>query len=74
MINYRIITSFGSPEGPKARANQTRIDIMTFILVFVESCLYYNAIHDFSVWLRTGYEPYWIVLSSSGDKFFISKV
>ena len=30
---------------------------MIFILIFVENCLYYDAIHDFSVWLRTGSNP-----------------
>ena len=25
-----------------------------FILIFVENCLWYDAIHDLSVWLRTG--------------------
>ena len=37
-----------------AQANKTGINLMIFILIFVENCLYYNAIHDFSVLLRTG--------------------
>ena len=41
----------------KARANKTSINIMIFILIFVENCLYFDAIHDFSVWLRTGSNP-----------------
>ena len=27
---------------------------MIYILIFVENCLSYDAIHDFSVWQRTG--------------------
>ena len=27
---------------------------MIFILMFVENCLQYDAIHDFTVWPRTG--------------------
>ena len=30
---------------------------MLIILLFVENCLKYNAIYDFSVWLRTGSNP-----------------
>ena len=30
---------------------------MIFILKFVENCLYYDGIHNFSVWLRTGSNP-----------------
>ena len=30
---------------------------MIFILIFVENCLLYYAIHDFSVWLRIGSNP-----------------
>ncbi len=33
------------------------IDFMIFILIFVENCLYFDAIHDSSVWLRTGSNP-----------------
>ena len=29
-------------------------DFMIFILIFVENCLWFDSIHDFSVWLRTG--------------------
>ena len=28
--------------------------LIIFILIFVENCLWYDAIHDLSVWLRTG--------------------
>ena len=33
-------------EGPKARANKSGIDFMIFILIFVENCLKYDAIHE----------------------------
>ena len=49
----KIKTIFVSPEVPKDKANKTGIDIMIFILIFMENCLYYDAIHDFSV----GWEP-----------------
>ena len=40
------------------RANKTGINLMIFfILFFVENCLLYDTIHDFSVWLRTGSNP-----------------
>ena len=51
------ITSFCRPEWPKPWANKTGINIMIFLLVFVENCLLYDAIHDFSVWPRTGSNP-----------------
>ncbi len=52
--NYKIKTSIVSPEWPKARANLSVINFMIFILIFIENCLKFDAIHDFSVWLRTG--------------------
>ena len=51
---YNIKTSFVSPDGPKARSNKTGIRFMIFILIFVENCLKYVVMHDFSVWLKTG--------------------
>ena len=33
------------------------INFMIFIFLFVENCLYYDAIHDFPVWLRTDSNP-----------------
>ena len=30
---------------------------MIFILIVVEIGLYYDAEHDFSLWLKTGYNP-----------------
>ena len=41
-------------EGP---ANKTDINLMIFILLFVRNCLSYNAVHDFSVWLKTRFNP-----------------
>ena len=38
-------------------ANITDINFMIFVLIFVENCLKYDAINDFSVWLRTGFNP-----------------
>ena len=32
------------------RANKTGTHFMIFILIFVENCLQFDAIHDFSVW------------------------
>ena len=29
-------------------------NFMIFILLIMENCLWYDAIHDFSVWLGTG--------------------
>ena len=37
--NYRIKTSFVSPERPKELANKTGSDFMIFIFRFVENCL-----------------------------------
>ena len=53
MKNYKIKTSF---ERPKARANKTGINAIAFI-VFVKNCMWYDAIHDFLVWLRTSANP-----------------
>ena len=36
-----------------ARGRKTGINFMIFILLFVENCLLYNAMPDFSVLLRT---------------------
>ena len=54
MKNYKTKTSIVRHEGPRAQANKTGISLMIFILIFMESCLHYNAIHDFSVFRRTG--------------------
>jgi len=32
---------------------KTGINFMIFILIFVENCLQFDAIQDFSFWLRT---------------------
>ena len=34
--------------------NKTCINFIIFILIFVENCLLYEAMNDFSVWVRTG--------------------
>ena len=49
MKNYKISPGF-RPVG----ANKTGIN---YILILVENCLQNNAMHDFSVWLRTGSNP-----------------
>jgi len=36
---------------------KTGINIMILILIFIENCLKFDAVHEFSVWLRTGYNP-----------------
>ena len=53
--NSKNKTSFVNTVGSKSLANKTGIIIMIFILVFVENCLLYDAIHDFSVWRKNGY-------------------
>ena len=40
-----------------ARTNKSGINFMIFISIFVEICMYYDAVHDFSVWMRTGSNP-----------------
>ena len=57
MKNYKIETSFVSPDGPKALAYKTGINFMIFILMFVENCLSYDAIYDFLVWLIIVSDP-----------------
>ena len=52
MKKYKIKNSFESPERPRTRVNKTGINFMIFILILVENCLQYDAIHDFSVWLE----------------------
>ena len=42
----------------EAEVNKTSFDFMILILIFVENCLQYDAIHDFfSEWLRTSSNP-----------------
>ena len=53
----KIKPRFVRPDWLKARSNKTDISFMVFILIFLENCLYYDAMHNFSVWLRTGYIP-----------------
>ena len=35
--NYKIKISFNSPDGPKARANKTCVNLMIFVVIFVEN-------------------------------------
>ncbi len=53
MRNHKIKTSFVSPEGPKAVA----YNFMINILISMENYLQYDAIHNFSVLLRTSSNP-----------------
>ena len=57
MKNYTIKTSFVSPEGSKARVDKTGFNFMICVLIFVGNCLSFDAIHNFSVWLRIGSNP-----------------
>ena len=57
MKNFKIKTSFVSTEGPKAQDNKTGINLMIFILIFVDNRLQYDDIHNFSVCLKTKYNP-----------------
>ena len=43
-------------KGPKSRTNKTN-NFMIFILMFVENCLLYDAIYNFSVWPRISSNP-----------------
>ena len=51
------IISFVSPEGPRARYNNTGMNSWIFILLFMVIICNKKAKHDFSVWLRTGSSP-----------------
>ena len=50
----------------KARPNKTGFDVMNFILILLESCLYYYVIHDFSVWLIEPVLTQWISIILEG--------
>jgi len=74
MKNYKIKISFVSSKGPKARANKTSINFIIFISIFVKNCLLFDAIHDFSVWLRIGSNPVDINrFQSHTGKYFLLK-
>ena len=52
-------------------SGKTGKNIMIFILIFVVNCLKYDAIHDFSVWFRTGSNPADIIrIRSHIGKYF----
>ena len=58
MKNYENIkTSFVRLKEAKALGNKTGNNFMIFILIFMENCLLYDVIHDFSVWPRTSSNP-----------------
>ena len=57
MKNCKIKTSFVCPDGPKALADNTGINFTISILIFVKNCLYFDAVHDFSVGLIVGSNP-----------------
>ena len=57
MENFQIKISFVTPYGPNSQFKETGITFMIFILILVENCLYYDGIHVFLVWLRTGSNP-----------------
>ena len=47
---------------------------MIFILIFVENCLYHEAIHDYLLWLITGSNPADInrIRSNAGKLFSLT--
>ena len=49
--------------------------ILFFILIFVKNCLLYDAIQDFSVWLRIGSNPADInrFRSHTGKKYYLGQ-
>ena len=67
----KIKTSFVIPSGPKSWANKSDINFMIFILISVENCLKYDAIHDFSVRLRTDSNPADINRFQSHTRIFL---
>ena len=52
-IKIKMIPVLVAPRG--RRLWLTVINSMCFILIFVENCLFYDALHEFSVWLRSVY-------------------
>ena len=55
--NCMIKISFVSPKEPNVLANKTGINFRIFMSLFMENCLKFDAIHAFSVWLRTSSNP-----------------
>ena len=53
MIKASVVSS----KGLKTRVNQTGINSMIFHFNIRRNCLQYDAIHHFSVWLRSGSNP-----------------
>ena len=68
MKNCKIQTILNSPEGPNALPNKT-----SFILIFEENCLYYEALHDF----QYGLEPVLIqriLIGFKAGNFYYNKL
>ena len=58
MKNYKVKTSFVNPERRlKSQPIKTGIKSFSFILISVENCLQFDAIHDFYACLRTVSNP-----------------
>ena len=56
MVSYKLfVASYYSFLSEDIKMKKYKI--MIIILIFVENCLWYDAINDFSVWLRTGSYP-----------------
>ena len=54
MYNYKIKTSFFSPEMPKARAKKTGFNLIIVHFYIRRKLDKYDVQHNFSVWLITG--------------------
>ena len=48
---------FCQPRGNKVPDKQTGTIFMIFIFLFLENCVQCDTMHDFLVWLRTGFNP-----------------
>ena len=57
MYNYTIKTRFFSHEMPKALSNKTGFNFLLYNIIFVENWIQYDAIYNFSVWLKTDSNP-----------------
>ena len=56
MENHKIKINFLATRGRRKRLIKL-VSIPCLFLILVENCLYYDAPHDFLVWLRTGSNP-----------------
>ena len=48
---------FVNHQEPKVQVNKAGISFRFYFNIIVENCLLYDALHDFSVWLRIGSNP-----------------